>query len=343
MKEIKNRKVYIVLIVWLMVASILCSLTIGHAAYSREKYTKRVVTLQSGKGLMFSSDYLTTDNGTILPRIIPFNSIPSGDSVTVDVAICNYQFDEPTSRTCPVPILYTLKAWLIPEPGVTVSNGQFTIQDLQNSEANPVDLSGHITPANPCSFSNQPLTKSVRSINYYRLTFPKTQLSDSNVMIALTAEPEGQYLNYSGSINKLSGSIGIKKVDLSADRSWNGFVSEYEMYSSNSTLHPSDFSGFNFIAEGTSSGTLTISWDPKVVMLSEYYKKNGAIVGDITPTPSDNGWYKLVIPVNPSMDSGNNKTRYTFEFYRGTEGWEELTWDTLNTNNVNAKIKFNFI
>ena len=57
------------------------------AAYTSVSSVKRVVSTQKGAGMLFSSNYLTTDEND-LPRTITFSSMENSPCVTVNV--CNY-------------------------------------------------------------------------------------------------------------------------------------------------------------------------------------------------------------------------------------------------------------
>lgn len=75
------------LALWIAFAAAALS-TIGVlAAYTSVSSVKRVVSTQKGAGMLFSSNYLTTDESD-LPRTITFSSMETSPCVTVNV--CNY-------------------------------------------------------------------------------------------------------------------------------------------------------------------------------------------------------------------------------------------------------------
>lgn len=75
------------LALWIAFAAAALS-TIGVlAAYTSVSSVKRVVSTQRGAGMLFSSNYLTTDEND-LPRTITFSSMENSPCVTVNV--CNY-------------------------------------------------------------------------------------------------------------------------------------------------------------------------------------------------------------------------------------------------------------
>ena len=75
------------LALWIAFAAAALS-TIGVlAAYTSVSSVKRVVSAQKGAGMLFSSNYLTTDEND-LPRTITFSSMENTPCVTVNV--CNY-------------------------------------------------------------------------------------------------------------------------------------------------------------------------------------------------------------------------------------------------------------
>ena len=344
-----SKKTFIIL--WLVIVSVLLSSTLVVADYMREKYTKKVVTLQSGNGSVFSSNYLSVGT-TPAPYVIPFNIIPDGDTITIDLVICNYEYGEPTSRNCTENISYELKVWLDNPDGVTQDINKFKIAKINSLAANaaeiePEYLSSYTSEANCFSYTNPDptLSNSGHSDHFYRLTFPTSQMTSSNVKIAVKADVKETYTN--NDVRTLSAAIGIQYLDISSDRSWNGSISECQMYSSNENYAPSNFSGFNYVAEGTAAGTLTISWNPAVFSLSQYYNENAGFVRNAAKHtyPADydvvalRGWDYIEVEVDPTDDAKNNKTRYNFEFYKGTTGWENLSWTQLGNNNC---IKLSF-
>lgn len=352
MKERKKLSKKTFIILWLVIVSVLLSSTIVVADYMREKYTKKVVTLQSGSGSVFSSNYLSVGT-TAAPYVIPFNTIPNSDTITIDLVVCNYEYGEPTSRNCTENITYELKVWL---DGVTQSTqdiDKFKISKISSlasnaTESESEDLSSYTSEATCFSYTNPnpTLSNSGHSDHFYRLTFPTSQLTSSNVKIAIKAEVnERSYTN--NDVKTLSAAIGIQYLDISSDRSWNGSISEYQMYSSDANLTPASFSGFNYVAEGTAAGTLRLSWNPEVFSLSQYYNENAGFISNVAKhTYPDNyevvalrGWSYIDVEVDPTDDNKNHKTRYNFEFYKGNSGWDNLTWTQLGNDNC---IKLSF-
>ena len=75
------------LAVWIAFAAAALSTVGVLAAYTSVSSVKRVVSTQKGAGMLFSSNYLTTDEND-LPRTITFSSMETSPCVTVNV--CNY-------------------------------------------------------------------------------------------------------------------------------------------------------------------------------------------------------------------------------------------------------------
>jgi hypothetical protein len=297
---------------------------------------------------VFSANYLAISESANA-KVIPFNKMPTGDLVIVDLVVCNYNYGDPTSRNCTEDITYDLKVWLINPDGETADLNQFSIMKLTSlsaeSGSDEKQLSGYTSENNCQKYVGETLSKSGHSDNFYRLTFPKSQLTKSNVHIGVKAEVNSNDYT-SNDVKTLCSAIAVQYLDITTDRSWYGTISEYQAYSS-TEYTPSDFSGFNYVAEGTAAGTVRISWNPEVFALSSYYNENAGFVSAITDytyagnyeDESLRGWKYIDIIVDPADETKNHKTRYSFEFYKGTDGWENLNWSQLGNDNC---IKLNF-
>ena len=101
------------LAIWIAFAAAALS-TIGVlAAYTSVSSVKRVVSTQKGAGMLFSSNYLTTDEND-LPRTITFSSMENSPCVTVNV--CNYP--QTLIKHNDKDITYTLTVELVESTGV---------------------------------------------------------------------------------------------------------------------------------------------------------------------------------------------------------------------------------
>ena len=217
------------LAIWIAFAAAALS-TIGVlAAYTSVSSVKRVVSTQKGAGMLFSSNYLTTDEND-LPRTITFSSMENSPCVTVNV--CNYP--QTLIKHNDKDITYTLTAELVDSNGNAVTGEETAKYSVEyNGEKKTFGSNSKI------EFSLLKLMADDFNKHEFVLTFDKSQLTKSDIYMRVTATPTNQ-----AELKPLSAKLGVIYINDNTSATWTG------TFIDNATS-PKDLDGFNYCPSGS--------------------------------------------------------------------------------------------
>ena len=195
------------LAIWIAFAAAALS-TIGVlAAYTSVSSVKRVVSTQKGAGMLFSSNYLTTDEND-LPRTITFSSMENSPCVTVNV--CNYP--QTLIKHNDKDITYTLTAELVDSNGNAVTGEEAAKYSVEYGGENKT-FEGN----SKIVFSSLVLKSDDFNKHEFVLTFDKSQLTKSDIYMKVTAAPTDQ-----AELKTLSAKLGVIYINDNTSATWTG-------------------------------------------------------------------------------------------------------------------------
>lgn len=301
--------------IWLFLAIAASAVLISYGAYTGLKAVKRVVTTKPSASVLFSSNCMmtTTNNKKI-------------NTAQFTVTVCNYDQNDPDSIN-PSAITYDLIAQirvLYGERYVTMSelatalgaesdeyqsyvtrlnNRTYMIQKTGDDANGATGASFQFNSTNgyTTTFSSEVLRAGVKSWDSFQVTFDSIELSKTppEFYIYVRAVPSGGGGNLNDIDCLLYAVPGV--VDVA---SWTGALLETD-------TNRYDYDFYNYIINGSGSGTMTIMWDPDWFEVNPYFVliNNGA-VGTISGGSHD-GWKKIDIRVDSTQ-----KNRYELQLYK---------------------------
>lgn len=288
------------LAIWIAFAAAALS-TIGVlAAYTSVSSVKRVVSTQKGAGMLFPSNYLTTDEND-LPRTITFSSMENSPCVTVNV--CNYP--QTLIKHNDKDITYTLTVELVDSGGNAVTSADYSVE--YNGEKKTFESDSKI------EFSLLKLTADDFNKHEFTLTFDKSQLTKSDIYMKVTATPTNQ-----ADLKSLSAKLGVIYINDNTSATWTG------TFIDNATS-PKDLDGFNYRLSGSGEGTVTLTWNTNYVDISPWFKNTYKL----TISKDSSGIATATLKVNSA-----EKNQYDIQFYRTNGINSAEQWSDNNHTNI---------
>lgn len=288
------------LAIWIAFAAAALS-TIGVlAAYTSVSSVKRVVSTQKGAGMLFSSNYLTTDEND-LPRMITFSSMETSPCVTVNV--CNYP--QTMIKHNDKDITYTMTVELVDSNGNAVTSADYSVE--YGGEKKTFESNSKI------EFSPLKLTADDFNKHEFTLTFDKSQLTKSDIYMIVTATPTDQ-----AELKSLSAKLGVIYINDNTSATWTG------TFIDNATS-PKDLDGFNYRLSGSGEGTVTLTWNTNYVDISPWFKNTHKL----TISKDSSGIATATLKVNSA-----EKNQYDIQFYRTNGINSSEQWSDDNHTNI---------
>lgn len=357
------------LIIWIVLSSIVLFAIIASAeSLFTLSPMKRVLVTKGGKGVLFSSNLLTnlieeTVEGVPTEKAT-YQPIYKTNSYDVDLYLWNYDILDETTRY-PENINYRLEARLTDSEGNALTDiGSRTITITPTS---PSGSSLVLSTSNPSgTFNSQTLvhSDSVSAQNYYVVEFSSNWNldEDANICVEIKAIPTTNDAGVAYSdIPKLGRIIGLRKTRSTSTNGWKATISEKTDINS-----PTDFDAYNLVLSGSGSATITVSWDPTKIGLNEYfYKESKCVYGFDFPDDDEDtdyeikdngvsetdGWHTITIKADTSIDSRNNRNRYSIQLYKlgnqddtiNPTSWDFCALNQTAANSPNAWIRVNII
>ena len=273
------------LAIWIAFAAAALS-TIGVlAAYTSVSSVKRVVSTQKGAGMLFSSNYLTTDEND-LPMTITFSSMENSPCVTVNV--CNYP--QTLIKHNDKDITYTLKVELVDSNGNAVTGEKKTFGSNSKIE-----------------FSLLKLMADDFNKHEFVLTFDKSQLTKSDIYMRVTATPTNQ-----AELKPLSAKLGVIYINDNTSATWTG------TFIDNATS-PKDLDGFNYRLSGSGEGTVTLTWNTNYVDISPWFENTY----DLIISKDSSGIATATLKVNSAEKNQYDIQFYRTNGINSAEQWSD--------------------
>lgn len=325
------------MLTWLIIALFTIASIVAFAEFTRVKKVKRVVSVQSDEGVMFSSNYMST----IIPAQVRNVPKTTDDSNSVEIVVRNYPQGN-VSRVYPASISYKLKATLCDANGdplivsqansaafntanysictVTVNNnGTRTNGNSVNFASTTVQVGNETKQYYIATIDTNSLEGGVTDENYFLLTFDGGQkaLFASTVYVKLETEIE----NAGDDISDLAGYVGIYKK---MDSGWSMTLSD------DVSKNVEDYHGFNYTLAGSGSTTVRISWNPNQLRISELFLKENSLT--VENDAGNVGMKCVTFTVN-----SENVSRYDIQFYK-VSTFNLSSMNDLAVGNANIKL-----
>lgn len=290
------------LAIWIAFAAAALS-TIGVlAAYTSVSSVKRVVSTQKGAGMLFSSNYLTTDEDFL--RMVTFSSSDADPRVIVNV--CNYP--QTMIKHNDKDITYTMTVELVDSNGNAVTGEEAAKYSVEyNGEKKTFENNSKI------EFLLLKLMADDFNKHEFVLTFDKSQLTKSDIYMKVTATPTDQ-----AELKPLSAKLGVIYINDNTSATWTG------TFIDNATS-PKDLDGFNYRLSGSGEGTVTLTWNTNYVDISPWFKNTYKL----TISKDSSGIATATLKVNSA-----EKNQYDIQFYRTNGINSAEQWSDGNHTNI---------
>ena len=283
---------------FLIYISVIASLAIvlgfssfSYAAYRNSLKAQRAIAPYDVIGVRFSSNYLNTDDRNYKTIYSTSALVPSKTSVTV----CNYAqgkhtlyYNSTISYSISLTLLksdYTEASSSDVGENETISFGDYTLGKTDPEDSNVCVLSQTI---NNCS-----LPGGKTSSDSYLLVFNKP---DSSLHLKVEVTP-----NHDLPVLRATFSTIIRAEDTT--RNWLGSFSD----DTNKTT--SSYDGFNYLINGSGSGTCKLYWNHEILDLS-FQSITQFDFGIVTVDSENTDWSYVTFDVD-----SNNISRYDIQFY----------------------------
>lgn len=310
-KQHSVKKLFVIILT--AVLSVMSVSIVVNAAYINRSSVKRVVSTQSSTGTAFSSNYLllaAKGTSSFAMKNILFSE--NADTADFEINVCNYVQNDP-SGVNENDITYTFTLKLLNTDG-TVNTGSFT-------RLNVIDNSGvsHSFSDGICKITGQTLNGKTKSVNSYTITVPKEFVD--NINMEVSAEPSDDTSYNAANGNKL-GRLFSFSVYNASSTTWTGGFAE---------TTTENYDAFNYVLKGQGQGTVTLSWDPTQLEISNVFLEINSLQGNVTD--GADGTKKLTLEV----DSTAKQNRYDIQFYKTETG----VYTNMETVNGYVTIIFN--
>ena len=285
------------LAIWIAFAAAALS-TIGVlAAYTSVSSVKRVVSTQKGAGMLFSSNYLTTDESD-LPRTITFSSMEN--------------YPQTMIKHNDKDITYTITVELVDSDGNAVAGEETAKYSVEYGGENKT-FEGN----SKIVFSSLVLKSDDFNKHEFVLTFDKSQLTKSDIYMKVTAAPTDQ-----AELKPLSAKLGVIYINDNTSATWTGTFID-------NAASPKDLDGFNYRLSGSGEGTVTLTWNTKYVDISTWFKNTYSL--NVSTDVNTK-----IATATMKVDSAE-KNQYDIQFYRtnginGAEQWSDHNHTDITVN-----------
>lgn len=322
--------------VWLVVAIIAVGTFITFASYTGIYSMKRVVSTTASAGVLFSSNSMQSYTGDDIPSRHITTSQASGN-YSYNLTVCDFAQSDPLTRyKSDSGIPYNLTAQLYvkvngnyypvndktnvsPEIRTHAESRTFSIQYSSDggtnvaADNNPISLSG----GNEVSFSSQNIRPQIsgnaipNGTNKYAIIFDEYELGDNQTYdyyIKVTAHPT----NGDDSLRDIACYLYLTK-SVATDSSWTGRLQE--------TSNTSSYDAYNYILEGSGSGTVTVRWNSSYIDVSEIFLAQNNLTSKVVTEAADaNGhvWKHFDLDVGKAVN-GTVINRYEIQLYKNNE------------------------
>lgn len=306
------------ILIWLFIACLGLASVITYAAYTHSNYTKRVVTINGGGGLQFSSDNLRTVSESesldteSRPRYVYYT-----ENTDPEIAfnVCNYPQNSAASIN-PLSITYTLSATVYGKSGSTqltsVDDLSAFVGDGEDFNENScyIKYNGEIyslISEDSLGLEISDLTLTAAESTTHSFTLHMDSRLAKNVDIFISAVPNEE--SKAAAASQILCRRFVFTQSAEQTTSWIGeftdVISEdYEYY------------GYNYRLSGTKQEERVLVWDTEKIQLSKLsLAKLGKQDSDIT-YDTENHTASLTLQLGEADEGEEIVTSYDLQFYR---------------------------
>ena len=321
--------------VWLVLAVLAVGVFATFAAYTGIYSVKRVVSMSQPAGVLFSSNSMQSYSGDAIPSRHITTSQSSG-SYTYNLTVCDFAQSDPLTRyISDTGIRYELTAQLC----VKLNNSFYAVNDETN--VNPTIRAHAASKQFSISYVSDggvPVTGSVihslsdgNLVNYdsglirpqgsgniisngtnkYAITFDEYELNDNqeyDYYVKVTATPT----NGDSSLQPIACYLYLTKM-VTANSAWRDRLQE--------TGNTSVYDAYNYIIEGTGTGTVRVRWNSSYIDVSEIFLAQNELTNSVVLEEADGQgdvWKYFDLDVGDTVN-GTVISRYEIQLYKNNE------------------------
>lgn len=303
--------------VWLIVVASMLTSVISYAAYTGTTTAKRVVSLSSRDGILFSSRYMSKAGTDMQPILFNYaeNTTPSVPVVVVDV--CNYDVN---SNVYGSNFKFKLKARLVHNNGDEITSSEWSaistkptaykvsyqsvssgsldeeyVDGLSKTATTLTNEFAYVASGQEYQFIGSDKTRYL-----FKTEFDVNDIINANSAygIEILAEVVGQHSD----LSNISGKLRVLKGGTSTETTWKG---RFMDVTTNRT--PSNYDGINYQIYGNAVGTVTLRYRSDCVEID----KDSLTALNPTSSTTASNYKTLTIAVDPT----NRKSVYDIKFY----------------------------
>ena len=321
--------------VWLVAAVLAVGAFVAFASYTGIYSVKRVVSMKPSAGVLFSSNSMQTYATTSSIAARHLTTSQSSGKYTYNLTVCDFAQSDPLTRyVSDTGLGYTLTAQLCvkinnvyyPVNDTNVDNEiktdalsrDFSIQFVSNggTDVSSGEEVHSLSDGNVVTYSSQVISPQQtgrvlpNGTNKYAITFDEYELGDNQTIdyyVKVMATP------VDGSLDNIACYLYLTK-SIAQDSAWSGTLLE-----TSGTSPLADYDAYNYIVEGSGTGTVTIRWNSSFIDVSELFlAQNGITV--FTEEEDDDGyiWKHFDLDVGSEV-SGTVINRYEFQLFKNNE------------------------
>ena len=337
MKAAKQLKKYGILI-WLIAVALCLTTVVSFGAYKGVTTVKRVVSLSSRDGILFSSRYMSRNNTGVQSFLYTYDGDKSDEENTpvIMVDVCNYDLNQ---NVYDKNFHFKFKARLVHPDGTDVTAAEWAAlgtdipTDYKVAYASYADTTGVLTQSyatTAVTLTNEDQYIPSSSVSYlfpgadktrylFEVTFDLDDIKNPRPAYAVRIEAE--VVEAYNDIQNIYGILKAVQGGETTQNTWNGkFMDVTEDRS------PADYDGINYQISGNAEGTVKITYRYDVIEIDK-----DDYGGFTSPSSTISGNYKTIsISVDP-----DTKSMYDIRFY-----WKNGPVNTVAFGDAFIKTEF---
>ncbi len=332
--------------VWFVVVVLTVGSFVSFASYTGIYSVKRVVSTTASAGVLFSSNSMQTYASADSIAARHLTTSQSSGNYTYNLTVCDFAQSDPLTRYVSENGLdYSMTAQLC----VKINGNYYPVSDTTNvgndirADALTRDFSIQYVSdgGTDVSTENQVLslsggsevsytgtiTPSGNGTNKYTITFDEYELGNNQIFdyyVKVTAEPT----NVDNTLESIACYLYLTK-SVAQNSTWTGRLQE--------TSELANYDAYNYIVEGSGSGTATVRWNSNYIDVSEIFLAQNGLTNSVVTEAADannNVWKRFELDVGDEIN-GTVISRYEIQLYKNNENG--------NYNNISSYISCSYI
>ena len=311
------------IIIWLLIACLMLGSLVSYGAYTGVTTAKRVVSLSSHDGILFTSKYMSRNNIGVQPAIFIYDNEKTDEQNTpiVVVDVCNYDMG---LNVYDKAFHFKLKARLVNRDGSDITQEEWAALSPQPSAYTIAykSFSDSTGALSGVTYSSTPITLTYEDqylengVQYlfpgadktkylFEIRFDVEDIKVAQPTYAVRIEAE-KVENYSD-IENLFGFIKAVQGGERTETTWEGKYMDV----TTGGRKPGDYDGINYQISGNAEGTVSLRYPSDIVEINlDDYKQFTIARPHITSTIGGVNYKTMYIYVNPE-----NRSMYDIRFY----------------------------